>query len=232
MGETEVEPKDDQALGQKKYPPSEKSKPLILLFASYIIVWIDLFLPQPSIQAFSIPWFAFAAAKNCARVIIVFFIMKKIGIPSEAFRLPGGKDLAGGLVVATAAGALALSIAGLASTLGASNPLLASFPMPRASPSLYLVIALSSLAIGYAEELFFRIFAPSLLEKAGLSALIALLISALIFGLSHGSQGLFGMIVSTLLALLFSYFRFRGKNLHALALGHAVYDFAILAALV
>lgn len=223
---------EDQTSERKKTLPSEKFKVLLILFAAYGLVWADLFLPQPPIPAFSVPWFAFAAAKNCARIIIVFIIMKKIGLTRESVRLPKGKDFVDGLTVATAAGVLALGIAGLAYVLGASNPLLASLPMPGASPALYLVMAFSSLTIGYAEELFFRIFAPRLLEKTGLSALTALLISALIFGLSHASQGFFGMIVSTLLALLFSYFRLRGKNLHALALGHAIYDFVILAALV
>jgi hypothetical protein len=227
-------PESDEGLNlePKKLPPQEKSKALFLLFASYILVWADLFLPQPPIAAFSVLWFAFAAAKNCARIVIVFFMMKKIGMIRAALSLPTKKDIVNGLTVATAAGLLALGIAGLAYILGAANPLLANLPMPAASPSLYLAMALSSLAIGYAEELFFRIFAPRLLEKAGLPVLSAHLLSALIFGLSHGSQGFFGMIVSTLLALLFSYFRLRGKNLHALALGHALYDFAILAALV
>ncbi len=230
----EYTPESDEGLSlePKKLPPPEKSKALLLLFASYILVWADLFLPQPPIAAFSVLWFAFAAAKNCARIVIVFFIMKKTGLIRAALSLPTKKDIVAGLTVATAAGLLALGIAGLAYILGAANPLLANLPMPAASPSLYLSMAFSSLAIGYAEELFFRIFIPRLLEKAGLPSLPALLISALIFGLSHGSQGFFGMIVSTLLALLFSYFRLRGKNLHALALGHALYDFAILAALV
>jgi len=232
MDEKPADSNQTLVLEQKKKSPAEKSKALFQLLIAYIVVWVDLFLPQPPIQAFSVLWFAFAAAKNCARIIIVIFIMKKIGLARRSFRLPGGKELVDGLRVATSAGLLALGIAGFAYLLGASNPLLASLPMPAASLLLYLVMALSSVAIGYAEELFFRIFAPRLLETAGLSALIALLISALIFGLSHASQGFFGIIVSTLIALLFSFFRLRGKSLHALALGHAVYDFAILAALV
>ncbi len=232
MDDKSPESNEDQILERKKALSSEKSKTLLTLFVAYGLVWVDLFLPQPPIPAFSVLWFAFAAAKNCARIIIVFIIMKKHGLAREALTLPRGKDFVDGLTVATAAGVLALGIAGLAYVLGASNPLLANLPMPEASPRLYFVMAFSSLTIGYAEELFFRIFAPRLLEKTGLSAPITLLVSALIFGLSHGSQGLFGMTVSTLLALLFSYFRVRGKNLHALALGHAVYDFVILAALV
>jgi membrane protease YdiL (CAAX protease family) len=230
----EKAPETDEGLNleRKKLPPSEKSKALLLLFASYILVWADLFLPQPPIAAFSVLWFAFAAAKNCARIVIVFFIMKKIGLIRAAPTLPTKKDIVNGLTVATSAGLLALGIAGIAYILGAANPLLASLPMPAASASLYFSMAFSSLAIGYAEELFFRIFAPRLFENAGLSSLLALFISALIFGLSHASQGLFGIIVSTLIALLFSYFRLRGRNLHALALGHAIYDFVILAALV
>ncbi len=232
MDDKDLAVNENLAIEKNKPGSSEKSKALLLLFASYCVVWIDLFLPQPPIQAFSVLWFAFAAAKNCARIIIVYLIMKKLWLKQGAYALPGVKELVDGLRVAASAGLLALVIAGLAYLLGASNPLLASLPLPAASIQLYLVMGLSSLAIGYAEELFFRFFSPTLLEKAGLSSLAALLISALIFGLSHGSQGFFGVIVSTLLALLFSYFRLRGKTLHALALGHAAYDFAILAALV
>lgn len=213
-------------------PQSGKSKALLLLFAAYIIVWIDLFLPQLPIQAFSPLWFIVSAGKNSLRIILVYFLMKKLGMIIKGPTLPKLNELTDTLIVASSAGVLALGIAGFAYLVGASNPLLASLPFPETSLFLYIAMLLSSIAIGYSEELFFRFFAVQALERAGLMPLIALLLSALLFGLSHSAQGLFGMAVSTILALLFSFFRFRGKSLHALALGHALYDFVILAALV
>ena len=99
MDEKAPESDNDLSLERKKLPPSEKSKALLLLFLAYIVVWADLFLPQPSIPAFSALWFAFAAAKNVARVVIVLFIMKKTNLPRPALSLPAGKDLVDGLTV-------------------------------------------------------------------------------------------------------------------------------------
>jgi membrane protease YdiL (CAAX protease family) len=123
-------------------------------------------------------------------------------------------------------------MAALGYIAGASNPLLYPLAGTRLSIPTILVMASSSLGIGYSEELFFRFFAVTTLEKAEFSSAVAIFLSAVLFSASHGSQGVFGIIGTGLLAILFSFFRARGKGLHALALGHALYDFVVLLAVV
>jgi membrane protease YdiL (CAAX protease family) len=52
--------------------------------------------------------------------------------------------------------------------------------------------------------------------------------SAVLFGLSHGAQQLGGMAIAALLGLVFSLFKKNSRSLHAIALGHALYDLCIL----
>lgn len=229
---------------------------LLIPAAAYGIIWIDLFLPQPLIALFSSPWFAFSAAKSLLRILFTAFLLRswlgvKVGalmpgkghVPDTSIGaagqgsglknlLPHAKDLAEGLLIAAAAGSFALGLAAFSLLSKTRNSLF--FP-PRGEPILPLTLflmALVSLGVGYSEELFFRFFMPKALEKALFPASAAVLASALLFGLSHASQGLLGIAGATLLALLFSFFAKKGKSLHALALGHALYDFVILLALI
>jgi len=105
---------------------------------------------------------------------------------------------------------------------GLSNPLLVQY---RHDAEMHLLlILLSSLSVGYAEELFFRFFLIDGLVEAGSPLGSAAIVSSLIFGLSHISQGIFGIAFAGLLAAFYTGLRFRGYGLHSLALGHALYD--------
>jgi len=213
----------------------DRLKPILLLLAAYGLAWIDLFLPQPQIALFSSSWYVFSAAKSVLRFIFIA-ILTKAWFGSGASGLsfpclfPQAKDAANGILIAAAAIAVALLFAFLSLFSGARNPLLYPFGGSSRQPLSIFLMMLSSLGIGYSEELFFRFFAVKAFEKSGFSSSGAVLASALLFGASHGSQGVFGMISAAILALLFSFFMMRGKSLHALALGHALYDFAILLA--
>jgi len=216
---------------------ADRITPILLLFAVFGIAWIDLFLPRAPIALFSPLWFAISTAKSLLRIGFIALVMKQwLGV--EAYDLglssiiPGVKDFANGIMIAAAASFLALGMAALGYIAGASNPLLYPLAGDRLSIAATLAMAASSLGIGYSEELFFRFFAVAALEKADFPPNVAILLSAALFGASHGSQGVFGIIGTGLLAILFSFFRTRGKGLHALALGHALYDFVILLAVV
>ncbi|HWR12443.1 MAG TPA: CPBP family intramembrane glutamic endopeptidase [Rectinemataceae bacterium] len=215
--------------------PIDRLAPILLLIAVYGIVWIDLFLPQPQTELFSTVWYGFSAAKSALRIVFILLAMRLwLGFEEFNFGISGifptAKDVANGILVAASAVLVALLFALLALFSGATNPLLSPLAGGGEKPLTLLAMILSSLGIGYSEELFFRFFAVRTLEKACFSASAAILASALIFGVSHGSQGIFGMIGAAMLALIFSFFRTKGKGLHALALGHALYDLVILLA--
>lgn len=98
------------------------------------------------------------------------------------------------------------------------------------SAGLLASIALSCLSVGYAEEAFFRFFIVDKFTDSGIPFRIAALLSVVLFGLAHASQGISSVIFATFIAMLFQTLRKKDFDLHALALGHALYDFALLAA--
>jgi len=217
--------------------PAERLTPLLLVLSVYCVLWADLFLPRTSLEAFSTAWFALLAAKSFLRLAFLLYAMGR-GAGFTAFGLgqarffPASKDIANAILVAASAGLVAVAAAIAALSFGISNPLVQPFAQASLKPLTIVFVFLSSLGVGYSEELYFRFFAPAELEEAGFAPIAAVLASAALFGVSHGSQGLFGMIGTGFLALIFSFFRMRGKGIHALALGHALYDFIVLLAVV
>lgn len=213
--------------------PADRLPPLLLVVSVYFIAWIDLYLPSLPLEPFTTTWFALLVAKNLLRIAFIAYIMGR-GQGFRTFDLgvsglfPKGKDFANAILVAASAVGIAIVAAVLALSFGISNPLIQPFAQGTRGPVAIAFILLSSLGVGYSEELFFRFFAPTTLEQAGFAPNAAVLASAALFGISHGSQGLFGMIGTGFLALVFSFFRIKGKGIHALALGHALYDFVVL----
>lgn len=200
----------------------------IALFLAYIAVWADVVFSIPEPTAFSALWFIVSALKNTIRIVFVLYIASHMSIFTgsrwrQAFEhLPSRPELRGALFVML----LSLGCAGIGMVVswlsGLSNPLLVQY---RHDAELHLLlILLSSLSVGYAEELFFRFFLIDGLVEAGTPFGSAAIVSSLIFGLSHASQGIFGIAFAGLLAAFYTGLRFRGYGLHSLALGHALYD--------
>jgi len=113
------------------------------------------------------------------------------------------------------------------------NPLFSALTRPSASPWLMLpCILLLCLCTGYSEELFFRVYLIQRFSDAGLSSIWACAAAALIFGGAHSAQGAHGIIATSAIGFWLCYCWIKQRNYHALALGHALYDFiAILLAL-
>lgn len=213
----------------------KKTAPLLAALAVYAVAWCDLLLPQPPISLFGAGWFALSAAKGALRCGFILLVMARwrgigsFALGAKAF-LPRAADLANALLVAATAAAIALTLALLAALAGAANPLFMSASASIGWKEAGLMAA-SCLATGYSEELYFRYFAVTALGRSGFGAKAAALVSALLFGVSHASQGVLGIVVAGILALAFSFHAAKGRGIHALALGHALYDFALLAAI-
>jgi membrane protease YdiL (CAAX protease family) len=206
---------------------------LISFGLAYCAVWIDLFLPIPAIPVFSLDWFMGSSVKNIFRIIATLIILKRwLGIPATVpfgtKILPQAGDIVQSLTVATAVGLVAFAGALIAIARGNQNPLLLRVPELSFSILTLAAIFISCLCVGYAEELFFRFFALKAFAKAGFSLGFATGLSAFLFGISHGSQGLMGMAMAFILALVFSFFRNRGASIHAISIGHALYNLGII----
>jgi len=163
--------------------------------------------------------------KTC---LLGYLMARAEGLAAFGIRRPRPADLVAGLLSALGACAAAALPTLLFSALGWTNPLLES--AGSGGPiGLAPLVLLASLAIGYGEELFFRAYLIRRLGQAGLPPPWAALASTLAFGSAHGLQGLPGLVVAALLGLWFTWRWLKGRNLHEIALGHALYDAAVMA---
>lgn len=88
----------------------------------------------------------------------------------------------------------------------------------------------STLAIGYREEIFFRAFIADRAEEAGVDARLALGVAALVFALGHIYQGLAGFVVSLTIGLVLAAVYYRTRSLHGVAVAHGLYNLLVLLA--
>ncbi len=212
---------------------SKRLSTYIAIFLAYLTVWADVIFSIPGPSAFSALWFIVSVLKNAVRIGFVLYIyaqMQIAGAPQQLKtirRLPSRQELHGALLVML----LSVACAGLGVVASGlfhiENPL---FSIRRpVSFALIPLMLLSSLSVGYAEELFFRFFLIDALVEAGTPMYTAATASVLIFALSHYAQGFSGIAFAAVLAVFYTRLRFKGYDIHALALGHALYDAIVLA---
>jgi membrane protease YdiL (CAAX protease family) len=91
-------------------------------------------------------------------------------------------------------------------------------------------ILLSCAAVGYTEELYFRVYLLKRLGEAGLAPFWAATVSVLLFASAHGLQGALGLLLASLIGAWLCFRRFRGASLHELAWAHALYDAGVMIA--
>jgi len=232
----------------------EPERPLFEALLFFALVWLRGLLPLGSLPGLRIPaqaspadalWhLGILAGLVPAGLFLLHLIDRSEGY--EAFHLPSRPGRPLGLRPSTFAGALALAglawllallpalldrAAGGAARLSA-NPLLAGIGAPDLGPALFIPLLLAScLATGLVEELYFRVYLLRRLGQAGLGPGAALVFSSLLFGLAHGSQGPVGALVAACLGALFA-LRWRTRGDWAeISLGHGLYDFTALVAL-
>lgn len=206
---------------------------LMLIGATYLALYFDIVTGIMSPTAGTEAWLIVNIIKNCLRISAVCGLMAWAGgfgayLQPEVKRFPAAKDILDALVIA---GIISLFIAASSWLLAPhdwTNPVLTSLPKTSHRGHFIILVLMSSLGTGYSEELFFRFFLIRNFEMTGFSTLYSVLISAVIFGLSHQAQGIPGILIAGVAGLLLSIAMLRGKSLHALALGHAIYDAGIL----
>lgn len=109
------------------------------------------------------------------------------------------------------------------------NPLLSDLGRPTAAaPLLVPLILAGSLVTGYTEELYFRVYLSRRLEEVGLRPAWRTLVSSLVFGASHGTQGVAAAVLAGSLGAVLSLRWEARRRWHEIALGHGLYDFTVL----
>lgn len=84
------------------------------------------------------------------------------------------------------------------------------------------------IATGYREEFFFRSYLLQRFQELGLSSRVAVAISTALFCLGHLYEGILALVLAAVLGVLFSVVYLRRRNLHVIALGHGLYNAAVL----
>jgi membrane protease YdiL (CAAX protease family) len=184
---------------------------------------VGVSLGKPAFQVLTI------AAILPKALLVLYLIARSDGFPAFGLTRPRRGDLARGLLCAL--GALAVvALPSLAlMSLGLRNPLIEAARAPEASLLLVIpLVALSALAVGYGEEIFFRSYLMRRFGQAGLKPAWAALASSLVFGSAHGLQGPLGLALATLLGLWFAWRWLAGGRIHEIALGHAMYDAGVI----
>ena len=104
-------------------------------------------------------------------------------------------------------------------------------PVWRFENRALLPLALPAMiAIAYREELFFRSFLLTRLQMLDIAPVSRVTAGGLLFGLAHLSQGFIGILVATIIGLLFGIVFERYRNLHIVAVAHALYNMVVLLA--
>jgi membrane protease YdiL (CAAX protease family) len=216
-------------------PRGEPSQPLLeaslFFIAFYLATYVSSGVPATAVTR---PGFhVMVVAMNLPRALLILYVMA-VGDGLRLFSI--GRicptDIARGFLTALGAFAAILVPGMLFLALGVENPLFAQARSePRAGVALIPLILASSMATGYCEELFFRSYLMRRLGQAGLPVLWSAVASSLLFGSGHGYQGIIGVVSGSLLGLFFAWRWNASKNIHEIALGHGLFDMAVLALL-
>ena len=96
------------------------------------------------------------------------------------------------------------------------------------SVAIVPLLFISSLAIGYREELFFRAYLMTRLDQMEVTPAAAVVLSAILFAAGHLYEGVAGVSVALASGLFLALAYRSGRNLHQVAIAHGLYNFAIL----
>lgn len=81
-----------------------------------------------------------------------------------------------------------------------------------------------SMNAGFSEEIFFRLFAPTLIYTVTGSTLLAICLSTLWFGLAHYYQGFVGVLATTLIGFVLFFIYLYTRSLWLVMLVHVIID--------
>ena len=164
---------------------------------------------------------------------LIFLVWRGIRATGTTLRdLIGGRwksarDVLGDLAIAIALWLALIGIAAAWQLLSGDRevPGLVSAILPRAPAEIVLWIAVSITA-GAAEEIVFRGYCQRQLEALTGNAWIAMLLQAILFGVSHGYKGVAAMLRITVLGLAFGLVAVTRRSLRPGILAHAWTDIA------
>jgi len=170
------------------------------------------------------------------QLLIVLYV-SDLRIPGSSLRFgwraPSWKDA--GTAALTYLGVMggAITISAIIGAISAFLPEIESAFLPRvmwrfSAPALIPLALISSLAVGYREEVFFRAYLINRSSEIGVSTVGAVGGGAVLFAVGHLYQGVAGFVVALLLGVALGAIYARTRSLHGVAVAHGLYNLTIL----
>lgn len=183
----------------------------------------------------TLAWLVSGAVQSLSQFALLSII---IGVSGGLREYGLSKPSAGDLLKAALLAAAILGISGLASLGfgafggGPDGAGAASAVPPPGGVRPELLVPLSALfavAVGYREELFYRLYVVKSIVDRGGGKAAAIAVSTALFAAGHSYQGIRGMVAAAAVGLPLATAAAAGWKLHPLAIAHAAYDFIVLA---
>ncbi|TVQ25748.1 MAG: CPBP family intramembrane metalloprotease [Spirochaetaceae bacterium] len=205
----------------------------------FLLLFSVLFLPGLVSQTVGVDARAFDSAIYHLQILAVSLPQIALVIALAQLRRPGSAAALGWRKLrSTDVGSAALDyvaivscvavIGGVASLIGATD----AFGTPVAwSFSRYELIPLlivSTLAIGYREEVFYRAYLFDRAAELGLEPTATIVGGALLFAIGHLYQGVAGFVVALVVGVVLGLLYIRQRSLHAIAIAHGAYNLTVL----
>ncbi len=96
------------------------------------------------------------------------------------------------------------------------------------NPWMLPVVFITFLSTGYREELFFRSYMLTEFISETKSRTSVVIAVSLLFAAGHLYQGILGFVITFTIGIFFSIAFLKNRNVHTIAIGHALYDFGVL----
>jgi membrane protease YdiL (CAAX protease family) len=164
-------------------------------------------------------------------IVYILWVQPQEDLSRFGFRTVDFPDLLAALVASLGMFAV-LTVAGLLVLLlpeSTQELVRSGFRFRLTNTAILPLALLSSLAIAYREEAFFRAYLLTRFEQLSLNPVLAVLLGAAVFSLGHLYQGFGGALVAFVLGVYLGWIYIRRRNVHIVAAAHALYNFVVLA---
>jgi membrane protease YdiL (CAAX protease family) len=208
-----------------------------ILFTLFVVPGLTSSTPLGQVVGALSPLIALTI-RNAAFALLVLYLLDVQGEQELIHRhTEAGEASPLGLAVRVWAVLLGISIlvSLLAATLGGSEVAVGSEAVvpslrERYHAALWVpAITLAMVSVGFVEELLFRGYFIARIRQLGRPAPSAVVVSALLFSVGHGYQGVPALIFSFLAGVGLGWLWIRRPHLGAFAFGHAAYNISALA---
>ncbi len=208
-----------------------------ILFTLFVVPGLTSSTPIAQVVGALAPLTALTI-RNAAFALLILYLLDIQGERELVLRRrPQGEPFPFGLMlqvfVVLIGVSLAVSVVG-AAIGGAEGPVGTPAIVPALQdryPALVWVpiITIAMISVGIAEELLFRGYFIARIQQLGRSPRMAVTISAVLFSIGHGYQGVPALIFSFVAGIVLGILWVRRAHLAAFAAGHAAYNIAALA---